>query len=366
MHVASMTVSNFRNLGSVQAEFSPSVNVFYGVNGSGKTNLLEAVFVMCLGRSQRGAADSVMVRNSEAVYRLTGNVVANDRTTEIAVAYQQGGRKRITIDEVSARAAELYERFCVVAAGPEDSEILSGPPSARRLFMDIYLSQYSRSYLADLTDYQRILTQKNAALKNEMDPGPFNELLIKVGSKIIAARRSFIHTLAERASAFYGNIAAGEELRAVYEPKITVDPSASNLPDIEAAFRSTLDDYLTRELAVQTSLVGPHRDEVTFTIGGLPARTHGSQGQWRTAAVSTKLAVYEILKERRATPPILLLDEIFAELDNTRSAHLVDLFSDINQVFLTTAVDPPRSLMQNARRFRIAGGRIEDVQENGN
>ena len=361
MHVDSITVDNFRNITSLSTGFNPKVNVFHGSNGSGKTNLLEAVFVMCLGRSQRGAADMVLLRNGEDVYRLTGQVVSGSQNIEVAVAYQQGGRKKITIDSVTSRAADLYERFSVVAAGPEDSTILSGSPSVRRLFMDIYLSQYSRAYLADLSDYQRIVTQKNAALKNDMDPSPFNQLQVEVGSRIIAARRKFLSTLAERAGAFYADIAGGEVMEAAYDSKVPLPEHVTDITDIQNAFTSTLDDYVTREAAVQTSLVGPHRDDVVFTIGGLPARTHGSQGQWRTAAVSLKLAVFDILRQRRSTPPILLLDEIFAELDPDRSQHLVDLFADTNQVFLTTAVEPPATLLREARRFRIAQGRIEEV-----
>ena len=361
MHVVSVSIDNFRNITSLQTGFSPQVNVFYGANGSGKTNLLEAVFVMCLGRSQRGANDQSLTRVNEEVYRLAGGVVVNGREAEIAVAYQRGGRKKITIDGVTSKATELYDRFSVVAAGPEDATILSGSPSVRRLFLDIYLSQYSLAYLSDLTDYQRILTQKNSALKQDMDPAPFNELQVTVGSRIISARRAFLTHVGAVAAEHYRNIAAGEEMTCNYDSRVPLADSITEREDIETAFRSALDEYHTREAAIQTSLVGPHRDDVNFTICGMPARTHGSQGQWRTAAVALKLAVFGILRDRRRTPPILLLDEIFAELDPDRSRQLVGLFADMGQVFLTTAVEPPESLLNAARRFRIAGGGIEEV-----
>jgi DNA replication and repair protein RecF len=361
MRVQSLTISNFRNLVALVIEPAPGVNVFHGNNGSGKTNLLEAIFTLCLGRSQRAASDTVLVNTEAEVYRLQGQLETKSGLAEIAVAYQRGGRKKISVDQVIIRASELYEQVCLVAAGPEDSEILSGSPSARRLFLDLYISQLSHTYLADLSDYQKALSQKNAALRNEMDPTPFDPLVVSYGAKIILARARFLADLAVESARFYGEIAGGEKLRIRYQPKVQFEPGADDLSAITAAFEDAINRNRERERIMQTSMVGPHRDEVEFEIRDLPARTHGSQGQCRSAAVALKLAVFELLKKKRNTAPILLLDEIFAELDDQRAESLATKFYETGQLFLTTAVAPPAVLMDNARQFEIADGAVVEV-----
>lgn len=360
MAILSLETTNFRNLTSSVTEFGLGVNLFYGANGSGKTNLLEAIFVVCLGRSQRGAADLVLLNNEAEYYRLSGAIESGGRRIELAVAYQKGGRKRMTLDGNAVRAAELYEHSSVVAAGPEDSQVLSGPPSGRRLFVDLYLSQLSRTYLADLSDYQRALVQKNAALRNEVDPSPFDPLLVQYGSRIMLERVEFLSALAVRAVAAYAAITGGEELLVEYQPKVPFESGKADAAEVAAAFRVALNRMQQRERAAQTSLVGPHRDEVGFTIGGLPARTHGSQGQWRATAVALKLAVYELIREKRGEAPVLLLDEIFAELDNERAERLMERFGSVGQIFLTTAGEPPDSLLREARRFRLVRGQVSE------
>jgi DNA replication and repair protein RecF len=361
MNVTSFSASHFRNFDTLTTEFSPGINIFYGDNGSGKTNLLEGIFVLCLGRSQRGAADSVLLQAGQDVYRLEGRVSRNSREHVLAVAYQRSGRRRLTLDDVPMKLSELYDQFCVVSAGPEDSEIISGPPSMRRLFLDIYLSQYSRRYLADLTDYQRALAQKNAALKSDMNPSPFEGILISTGARLMQARVKFIEGVRQLASASYQKIAAGEGLSLRYEPSVPCSPVDDDPGAIEQAFEIRIASVAERERAARTSLVGPHRDELAIEIKGMAARTYGSQGQWRSCAIALKLAVYDLLKEQRQTAPLLLLDEIFAELDGRRSQALLEAFGEYEQLFLTTAGEPPSKLAADGRRFRIGGGAIEEI-----
>jgi DNA replication and repair protein RecF len=361
MPIENIAITNFRNLTSCTMEFGPRANVIYGSNGSGKTNLLEAIFTLCLGRSQRGAADPVLIKAQSDFYRLEGEISTPTSAHKLAIAYQAGGRKRITIDTVPARASELYEYSCLVAAGPEDSEILSGPPAVRRLFLDLYLAQLSSRYLADLSDYQRVVVQRNAALRNEMSPEPFDPLLVDYGVRIMLERAAFLNRLSVRATQAYGRITGGEPLRITYEPKVPFDLGVAQADIIAAAFQSELARQSDRERAAQVSLVGPHRDDIAFEICGFPARSHGSQGQWRAAAIALKLGVYELLKEKRGEPPVLLLDEIFAELDSERAARLVESFVDTEQLFLTTAVEPPEALFETARRYRIVAGKVMET-----
>lgn len=361
MTITRLDLTYFRNFDSLAVDFAPGVNIFYGNNGSGKTNLLEALFVFMLGRSQRGAPDSVLTKHDQPFYRLEGKLDDGSRRPELALAYERGGRKRITLDGVAIRLTELYRHFCAVAAGPEDTAILTAAPSTRRQFLDMYLSQYSVKYLADLADYQKALAQKNAALKNNMDPTPFDVIVASVGARVMTARRAFLSDVAVHAGTHYAQIADGETMTVTYRPSVGLGDDDLDTDAIERRIVATLERYRDRERAMNVALVGPHRDDIHFEIGGYPARTHGSQGQLRTAAIALKLAVYHILKERRNQPPILLLDEIFAELDDTRTMGLVRAFDSFTQLFLTTAVTPPDDLAANSRNFRIRNGAIEEM-----
>jgi len=361
MHIESLTVTNFRNLSHVKMEFSPAVNILYGGNGAGKTNLLEAIFVLCLGRSQRGAGDPIMLKHSEEVYRIEGRIKREDVVHEVAVAYQRGGRKKIAIDRVNAKTTELYENYCAVSLGPEDTEILSGSPSIRRNFLDIYLSQFSRSYLSHLVDYYKVLTQKNACLRSDCDTAPFNVLLINHGAEVVKARINFIEKLGQAAGRHYAEICREGMLRLSYQPSVPLERGQVDADGIKQSFETALIRQEERERALKSSLIGPHRDEILFQIGDYPARTHGSQGEWRTAAIAVKLAVYQLLKDKRRMQPVLLLDEIFTELDRERSTALMQSFSEFGQLFVTTAVDPPESLRRSGRSFRIHQGTVRQI-----
>lgn len=361
MQIKSLSAVGFRNLNSIHAEFSGGVNILSGDNGSGKTNLLEAIHTLCLGRSQRGAGDQVLLGQGSDVYRLQGELVSENEICEVTAAYQRGGRKKLTIDGLQARLSELYERFNVVSAGPEDNAVVAGSPSVRRSFLDIHLSQLSTSYLSDLSDYQRALAQKNAALKTERDSSPFDAIMVAVGSRIMHARAKFITNLNQSAGEMYFRLSSSEELGIEYRPSVVFDQLESNAESIASSMETRIEQMHRRETALQTALVGPHRDDIQFDLANLPARSHGSQGQWRSIAIALKLAVFHILKERRGQTPILLLDEVFAELDAKRCHALIDAFGNLGQLFLTTAVAPPEALMKDSRTFHIVAGEMEMV-----
>ncbi len=360
MHLTYLKAVNFRNFSQVEVEPCAGVNIFYGLNGSGKTNLLEAIFLLCLGRSQRGNGDAFLLKENEETYRVAGVIEAAEASHEIAVAYQNRGRKQITIDGVKSRLPELYERFSAVAIGPEDSEILSGAPSVRRLFMDLYISQYSPKYLKQLTRYNRIVAQKNAALKDQLEFDSYNSLMIETGSEIIRARDLFLKVLQKLSGEYYERFSSGSRLKMEYQPS-ALRESISDEKIVETEFKIRLDEVREKEKIIKTAMIGPHRDDIKFSINEFPARTHGSQGEWRSSAIALKLAVYNFIKEKRKFAPILLLDEIFAELDNQRSEALINSFADFEQLFLTTATEPPERLRRNAKNFKINNGEIEKI-----
>ncbi|MCX6826705.1 MAG: DNA replication and repair protein RecF [candidate division Zixibacteria bacterium] len=357
MLIKSLKIVSFRNFKSAMLDFAEGINIFYGKNGDGKSNLLEAIFVLLLGRSPRGANDAVMVKENAGIYRLEGQVEIDGHPHIIAVAYQIGGRKRITIDKTSAKISDLFEKNTAVSALPADIEILDGPPAKRREFINIYLAQASQRYLANLSDYYKVLAQKNAHLKsaNEQET-PYDELLVKHGVFVMRERKNFLGAIGVIAAEHYRKISAGQELTIAYSPSVHIGDEQIDQTHIEKNFREKLFRYREREKILKTALVGPHRDEVNFEIGGFAARTHGSRGELRTAAISLKLAVFEYLKQVRKVAPILLLDELFGELDTNRRDKLIESFGEFGQLFLTTASDVPENLSKKGRHYRIEKG----------
>jgi DNA replication and repair protein RecF len=309
----------------------------------------------------------MMVREGDQdFYRLEGigQSGAGDNaggSVKITCAFQKGGRKKITIDENPVRLSKLYQLFSVVSMAPEDVGFFSGSPSARRRFMDLHLSQASPSYLADLTDYTKALAQKNSFLKSRSgEECPFDPLLVQYGSSIIAARHSFVHFLHALAPGYYDQI-AGEATAAAnqrfsfdYKPNVSFDTK----DEIAENFEIKLVESRQKEMILETAVVGPHRDDISFRISGFPARGYGSQGEMRSGAVAVMMAAANFLESRRDEKPILLLDEIFAELDHTRRENLAALFESFEQIFLTTAIEPPEALTNYAMVFKIEDGHV--------
>jgi DNA replication and repair protein RecF len=360
MLVRSINIEDFRNLRTVSTSFNSGINVFYGKNGSGKTNMLEAIFTLLLGRSQRLSSDTAMITSGEDYYRLGGTVEIEGRIEELSVAYQKGYRKKVMANNTSVRLSELFGRHAVVSISPEDIEIMAGAPSARRDFINIYLSQVSQKYLANLSDYQKTLAQKNAYLKQNYCPpaNPYDELLVKYGAVIIKDRYEFIESIKPKAIELYKVISGGYQLDVKYMPTVELDGGEFTTQVIMEKFRDKIIRYREREIIMKRALVGPHLDEIQFSINDLPARAFGSQGELRSSVISVKLAVYEHLETIRATSPVLLLDEIFAELDADRKDMLIELFNDFGQIFLTTASDIPESLLVNSGKYYIKDGTV--------
>lgn len=364
MHLTNLSVTTFRNIEALTFEPSPTVNLLYGDNGSGKTNLLEAIFVLLVGRSQRGAQESTMIQQGASLYRISGTLKTQNGTYALASAVPKTGRKKITVDEIGIRLSELYDITCAVSIGPEDTEFIAGPPSARRLFLDLYLSQSSPTYLFNLSQYQRAVQQKNMALKQNGITEPFDELMVRHGSEIINARIQLIARLVPAAAELYARVSGVDSLMFSYVSSITSEEITANesTPEqIATLFMAAIQAQRHREQALQSAMVGPHRDDIEMTIDSYPARTHSSQGESRTAAIALKLAMFEYLKEIRKVNPILLLDEVFAELDAGRITRLVGTFERFGQLFVTSAGEPSIPLSADSRKFRIGYGRIQEA-----
>jgi DNA replication and repair protein RecF len=391
MHLNALALTRFRNFAAQEAAFCPGLNLLSGPNGHGKTNLLEAIHYGCLAHSQRTRKDKELIQwgAPSFVLRLTGEIAG--RAHSQSVEYAETGHKRVKVDgRESKRLSDLLGHFSVVSFSPEDLDLIRGGPQLRRRYLDVLLCQFSREYLDALRHYNGALKQRNSLLKqmggrkagaggretaeNGMggadgptggfgmngeeagegsglaEPRPrygtdvleaYDAPLIEHGARINALRRRALSELAPLAAENYRFISdAGEELSMGLSGGVS---EAFDEAEWKDAFRRKLASLRAAERETGQTLAGPHREDLAIDLAGRPARDFGSQGQKRSVALSLKLASASLLEAKRGQAPILLLDDVFAELDETRRRRIGDRVREKGQVFIANprAADLP-------------------------
>ena len=381
MFVSKIELQNFRNYETLSAELGSGVNVFYGNNGQGKTNILESVFLCAIGRSFRFSKDADLVMNGRDNYSVSLSI-GDDITNDIFIRYRTGQQGLPAAGEKSARVNGLYLRrlghlmgnLLSVIFSPEDLEIVNDGPSVRRKLLDIVISQIYPSHYFDLQQYNKIISQKNVLLKdfNAEKPGlsdlldVYNEQLSSAGSRISARRLLFSRELEEYASQKNSEISAGERLSFQYFSNFfTVQNSEiENFEEYSKKIQSEFDEILSsrknREIERAHALYGPQNDDLLISLNGMDLRRFGSQGQKRTAVLSIKLAETLLLYKHTGRKPVLLLDDVFSELDESRCSMLLSSTNGF-QTLLTTAnlSELPRKVRDNAKIFFVKSGTLK-------
>jgi len=336
VRLTSLHLRNFRNFQEQRLEIPHAGMALVGDNGQGKTNLLEAIYYLQIFRSFRGAPDEQLVRFGEDVFRVVGHVESSGSSRRVTAAYDRRARvKKVTVNEEELpRLGDAIGRVAAVIFSPSDVAIVAGSPSERRRYLDILLSLAVPGYLLTLQRYRQIVARRNALLRAAAASGEiaaWNPGLISTGSRIIAARTLWLR---EHAEAFAGRvrvISGGSPGILEYEASMELDAAGSlTASDIEDAFGDRLDRVREREQRRGMTLVGPHRDDLRIRAEreGSPGewvdlRTYGSGGQQRTAAVALRMVEAETLKFTSGEEPIILLDDVFAELDPGRSERIL-------------------------------------------
>jgi DNA replication and repair protein RecF len=351
MILRSLHLRSFRAHAETELTLARSVNLLYGPNGVGKTNVLEAIHYLCLTKSFTASRDRYVVRKGAPYFEIEGTVEGVRQTPmEVRLAYVPGEGKKMFVNGAELdRLADIVGVLPVVIFSPEDADLTAGGPSERRRFVNNILSQARPVYMDDLLKYRRARRQRNEVLKSykkRPDPPPpeliepWTEELVTLGSKVVHRRQQFLQTFHEYLTAAYEKIDAVAERPSIeYDTIADLDPDATT-EDVEAAFRAALDEKTHSERDRGTTLVGPQRDELIFRLDDLEVRRYGSQGQHRTFAMALKLAQYFYLDDRSDTAPLLLLDDAFAELDARRTEVFLDLLcSDAVGQSVITATD---------------------------
>jgi len=369
-----LRLRDFRNFPELEVAFPPEGVAIIGDNGEGKTNLVEAIYYLEIFRSFRGAPDEQLVRRGAEVFHLRGRFTdpGSGWGREIAVGFERRShRKRITVDGVQPeRIGDALGGVGAVVFSPSDVAIVAGAPGERRRFLDILLSLNTPGYLAALQRYRQVLRQRNTLLREgaaEALLAPWDEGLVESGSRLIVARRDWIDTRNPGFARRYAAISGGIPGRMVYEPALPLEriPEAATVDDVAELFRAELARLARHERERGVTLTGPHRDDLGFVMersgAEIELREFGSGGQQRTAAIVLRMVEAETVRAARGGHPIILLDDIFAELDPGRSRRILELLEaeERGQVILTA----PKASDLEVRRgvvphWTLSGGRL--------
>ncbi|MBI2864148.1 MAG: DNA replication/repair protein RecF [Chloroflexi bacterium] len=414
MHVAHLSLTNFRNYVRLELDLPACFVVFHGDNAQGKTNLLEAVFYLGTTRSPRASADRELVNwlaqeDDMPFAKVTGKVHRARSSLEVDItllprADEDGSgngtplamSKRIRLNGLPKRATDLVGQVNVVMFSPQDIELISGPPHLRRRYLDIMNSQVDSHYLRSLQVYARVLVQRNHLLRQIRDHQArpdqlefWNQQLVDSGAYIMARRQQTVEELSDLAQGLHPRLTGRQEhLKVSYlsslmvngsreendvalvvggssvdSPRILPDAPATSLDltGIKDAFRARLGQVVEKEVLLGMSVVGPHRDDLQLRADGVDLNVYGSRGQQRTAALSLKLSEAKLMLAETGEQPILLLDDMMSELDGERRGHLLEGLRQNEQVLITTTdLDRYRSdFFADAAIFKVERGQIE-------
>ncbi len=337
MIIQSVELQDFRSYEFLELRPDRGINIFYGNNAQGKTNILESVYVGCTSRSHRSSKDRELIRFDQDAAHIRIRLLKKDVPHRIDMHIKKNNAKGIALNGVPIRRiSQLFGIANIVMFSPEDLHIIKNGPSDRRRFMDMELCQLNRIYVHNLSSYNKVLIQKNKLLK-EIDfmdgAGEFidiyNRQLVEYGSELIRLRQDFVERIDKIMTGIHKEITEGkEELHVIYESDTTAD-----------RFAEDLERRGPQEMKQRVSLTGPHRDDLRFEINNVDIRSFGSQGQQRTAVLSLKLSELKLVEEITGDEPVLLLDDVLSELDSRRQNMLLNSIGGIQTMITCTGLD---------------------------
>lgn len=337
MIIKSIELKNFRSYEDLNISFDEGTNILYGNNAQGKTNILEAAYMSGTTKSHKGSRDKEMIRFGEQEAHIRTVVIKQGREYQIDMHLKHSRSKGIAVNKIPIKkAGELFGILNIVFFSPEDLNIIKNGPKERRRFLDSELCQLDRIYLSDLANYNKILNQRNKLLKDMVYRPDLKETLpvwdmqlVETGKKIISRRKKFVEELNDIVFGIHYKISGEKEkLRLSYEADIA-----------EELFADALSNAASRDMKQCQTSVGPHRDDLLFSIEGVDIRKYGSQGQQRTSALSLKLSEIELVRKSIHDAPVLLLDDVLSELDSSRQNYLLNSICDTQTIITCTGLD---------------------------
>jgi DNA replication and repair protein RecF len=373
VHVSALSLRDFRSYASLDLSLSAGTTVLVGANGQGKTNIVEAVQYLATSSSHRVATDAPLIRAGCDRAHVGARVHTADRTVMVEVEIVAGAANRAQVNRSPVRSPrEVVGLVRTVLFAPEDLAVVKGDPSERRRLLDHLLVQRRPSMAGVRADYDRVVKQRTALLRSAAalrrqgraasdlsTLDVWDQHLARTGAELVAARLELLHQLRPRARDTYAALAPGSgQVQMRYRSSAVHEDLPADAPTWEQALLDALTAARRDEVERGQCLVGPHRDDVVMTLGDLPARGYASQGESWSLALSLRLASFDLLVAETDSPPVLVLDDVFAELDARRRDHLAERVLDADQVIVTAAVaaDVPSSL--TGQRWDVNEGQV--------
>jgi DNA replication and repair protein RecF len=389
MYLSHLALTDFRNFKQLELPLGPGLFLFYGENAQGKTNLLEAVTMLTTAHSFHTTSDREVMNwdSEEHLTRLRSTAVRDGGSLQIELvifdptAAQPGSvpptpngpdrlRKRIKVNGVVKKSLDLFGLVTIVLFAPTDLSLVDGPPEERRRFLDRSLCQMRAHYCAALLKYRKIVTQRSALLKrireNQEDPRMLDyldEQLTELANLLMYERMQMVSALNKEVGELQASLSGGQErLEIVYRPSFQVDPAWNTVEALEK-YRLQLREARRREIHQGVCSLGPHRDDLEFLVNGINMLSFGSRGQQRTVALSAKLAELSYMRGVTGEEPILLLDDVFSELDLHRRAYLLRQVLHHQQVLMTTTDFSgfPGEILEKAHQYRVVQGTLPSL-----
>ena len=380
MRLTHLLLTDYRNIERLEIEFPERTGVFVGENAQGKSNILEAVYMLATLRAVRAEQDAQVIRRAALddvlpAARVVGQAVTAEGPlkVEVTLTARPGpngpiATKTVKVNGVAKRVSAAVGRLTAVFFTADDLHLIDGSPGTRRRYLDLMLAQANAGYGAARSRYERVLTQRNHLLKRiregaaKPDEMPYwDQELAANGAVLFDRRAKALDVMSRLAQEAHARLAPGEHLSVHYRPRLeplTTDPARAGEDAVREAFARALSSALRRDVAAGMTLQGPHRDDVFLALGDLPAAGFASRAQQRTIALSLRLAEAQFLRERRGDPPLLLLDDILSEMDAGRRDSVLAALGDVDQMLVTgTDWDRfPGSFLEGASLFEVAAG----------
>lgn len=362
MRIQNLYLQNFRNYENEVFSLGEGINVFVGDNGQGKTNAVEAVFLLATGYSSRVKKDKQVILYGKPKAEIKANALSTQGNITVSLSYYEEGGKKVLINGLETKKiGELLGNIYAVYFSPQELKLIQESPEDRRRFLDIAISELSKKYFYSLSKYKKIIEQRNKLLKDTdkdliLDTLPiWDAQLAEYSADVVMARNDFIDKLSPKANEYHKFITDGKE-------ELVVTPTAKYSGDrseVVAAIKQDLAASVERDMAMGFTSTGPHRDDLKITLNGIDVRTFGSQGQQRTSALSLKIAELNIMKEHFGEYPVLILDDAMSELDKNRQKRILQLIDGVQTLITCTDIDKEVFSSIDYNVFKISNGKIK-------
>jgi DNA replication and repair protein RecF len=368
VHVCSLRLSHFRNYQTLEVGFHPQLNLFLGSNAQGKTNILEALYCLSTTKSFRAAADEEMIQFEKEAGAIEGVLQREEGQEQIRLELRRDKNKVLLVNgKKQKKLSSLLGRLPAVIFSPDDLFLVKGGPGLRRRYLDVTILQMDQGYLGHFQQYERTLKQRNSLLRQkgsnvEAQLSVWDEPLAEHGAALMVKRAAVAQRLSEFAGRALKDLTGDvEHFEVRYEPQLSLEGETGSLKEkmLQALTRARRE-----EIARGVTVVGPHRDDLGLWVNGKPLRKFGSQGQQRTGALALKLAQLSLLTEECHTAPLVLFDDVMAELDEKRQAFFLNRLQQGGQAFLTgTSANDFLAASKKARIFWVEAGQVKMTQE---